>query len=645
MRLDSLNTSIWTHICAFGLILGIFPSRIFGQEVQFSFNRQNNFTYLTRLDAKWQFSQGKYSSEGYVHHDNLFNAARTQSPFVQLFVSAQAWQYWALSPRVQVASWLELDQFWNTRNQRYSFYLGSQYRPIEGVEVTPLLGYSWDYRSQRLDQGLSPALRVRAQQSFEPGLQMETHLLARWKFINPRRQRNIDFGSYWLREFGPNSLISASVEVGSNEMDDYKSQSVERIEADTGALALNLRYEVAPDWIWESENRLVFSRRSFTYDPYLQSESEFNNLRFGQQDLILRQRLSFQKPKVYGALSYTYAYLQRRYELENTLELIPLEFNRLEDREQQKDYFRRQHEWDARLTLPLNRKNQFQIEGYNRYVQYDTPSEDNFDDHDELNYTLKLDWQKRWSSKFQTRYRLIGGVRRYAFLFAERSQDNYTQRNLRLEFDYQWQPLAWLRLKGAHWVYVTYNVKDFADPNLTDRSTRNLETRWDLNMRLKPRWKMEAGIYRREVHVSYLDWERFTETTLDTTTTWQADMNHVFRLKKKWLKQRIILEGGYQQVSRLRFQNTSMTSLENILTPINLRTRIHQIGPKTGIRFLNRGGESLKLNIWWQWQVQSFRYKEIEDFTTLSANFDETVLQKVTTDFRPFILLRFRLAL
>ncbi|MEO0638728.1 MAG: hypothetical protein AAFY70_03335, partial [Bacteroidota bacterium] len=127
MQLDSLNTSIWTYICTFGLILGIFPSRIFGQEVQFSFNRQNNFTYLTRFDAKWQFSQGKYSSEGYFHHDNLFNAARTQSPFVQLFVSAQAWQYWSLSPQVQVASWLELDQFWNTRNQRYSFYLGGQY--------------------------------------------------------------------------------------------------------------------------------------------------------------------------------------------------------------------------------------------------------------------------------------------------------------------------------------------------------------------------------------------------------------------------------------------------------------------------------------------------------------------------------------
>ncbi|MEL6132349.1 MAG: hypothetical protein AAFR59_03185 [Bacteroidota bacterium] len=613
--------------------------------MQFSFNRQNNFTYLTQVDAKWQLKQGRYQTEGFLHHDNLFNAARTQSPFVQLFVSAQTWQYWDFSDKLQAASWLELDQFWNTGNQRYSFYLGTQYTPVPGIEITPLIGYSWDYRSQRLDQGASPALRVNARQTFEPGVQMETHLFARWKFINPRRQRNVDFGSYWTKTFGPQARISGAVEVGSNEMDDYKSQSVERIEADTAAITFSLQYEVAPNWIWNSDNRLVFSRRSFTYDPFLQSDAEFNNLRFGQQDLILQQRLSFQQKKVNGVLRYAYAYLQRRYQLENTLALIPLEFNRLQNREEQKDYFRRQHEWDFRMTVPWNRRHQLQVEGYNRYVQYDTPSEDNFDDHDELNYTLKFDWKTRWNTRFQTRYRLIGGIRRYAFLFAERSQDNYIQRNLRLEFDYQWQPLAWLRLKGVHWVYVTYNVKDFADPNLTDRATRNLESRWDLDLRIKPRWKMEGGLYRREVHVSYLDWERFAETTLDTTTTWQAQMNHIFRLKKKWLKQRVVLEGGYQQVSRLRFLNTSMTSLENILTPINLRTRIHQIGPKTGIRLLSKKGESLYLNVWWQWQIQSFRYKEVPAFTTLSANFDEKVLQQVTTDFRPFVLLRFRLLL
>ncbi|MEL6652543.1 MAG: hypothetical protein AAFQ87_17210, partial [Bacteroidota bacterium] len=476
-------------------------------------------------------------------------------------------------------------------------------------------------------------------------LQMETQFYARDKYINPRLQRNIMLQSQWSKRFNQSAAVSVALQGGSNQMDNYTSGSIKRIKADTLGGQLNLQYQLLPGLLLESSNQLFYTRRQFDYDIFSAPEAEFNDLLFNQIDFYTRQKLSTSTKKLNLSFVYEFQYLGRRYELENSMELADIEFNRLRDREQQKDYFRDLTNLELRLAYRPSSRHRLTLVGTNRYLQYDTPADDNFDDHDELNYGLSLDWNARWSRNFSTRYKLIGGVRRYAFLFKERSQDNYTQRNLRMEFEYEWQFLSRWRLSGQQFIYVTYNVKDFEDRNLTDRSTRNLETRVRLQYRHSQKFNSELSLYRKEIHVSFLNWAAFSETTLDTTSFYLLEWKNQWQLNSQKENRLMFFDFGYKHFSQLRFTNTAMINLSNILTPINLHIRNHQTGPTTGFRLRLRNPASIEASVWWQLQYLDNKFFEVDRFTTLSSSYRESELRVPKVNFRPFFQLRLNLFL
>lgn len=630
-------------------ILVCLPGTIWAQEpprgLQLSISRQNNFTYSTRLDFRQQWKKDRYQLDLEFHHDNLYNSSRKRDPFVQFYLRTQIWQHYRLTEQVSLSSWIESDQFFNTSNQSYSLYLGTTYRPFDWLELSPLIGYSWDYRSQNLDQGLSPALLLKARYQWEDGTQMETRILARNKYIQPRLQRNVRVQTQWAKQFSADAALAVSLQGGSNEMDNYTQGSIQQIKADTLGGSLDLQYQLVPGVFWESHNEMNLTRRQFDYALFTISQPEFNDLSFTQLDFYTRQKISTAGPKLQLSFVYEYQNQGRRYELENSMVLPEIEFGRLREREQQKDYFRNLVNMDLRLSYQLNERHQLALVGSNRYLQYDTPSEDNFDDHDELNYGLSLEANSRWSRNFSTRYQVLGGIRRYAFLFKERSQDNYTQSNLRMEFEYDWQFLDAWRMSGQQFIYVTYNVKDFEDRNLTDRSTRNLESRLQLQYRPSRKWESSLSVYRKEIQVSYLNWKEFSETTLDTTSTYLLTLENKWQLTQSGKSSLLFLDFGYKHFSQLRYLNTSMVNLANILTPINLHIRNHQTGPTTGIRFRMRNAASASFSLWWQLQYQDFLFREIESFTTLSSQYREAGLNEAKVNFRPFFQLELNLIL
>ncbi|MEM7659675.1 MAG: hypothetical protein AAF399_26415, partial [Bacteroidota bacterium] len=613
--------------------------------LRFNFQRQNNFTYATNVDTWYVLSKKKYRLELDVHHDNLFNSLIKDRPFVQSYIRAHVWQYFRLKDNLQLTNWIETDQFFNSGNLRYSLYMGGEYQWKDLIRVRPMIGYSWDRRSGILDQGFSPAIFAEGRYRLEDGWEMQSRVFARAKFIAPRHQRNVILRSEWSRAFGGQAGLNIGVQAGSNQMDNYKSASIEQIKADTAAVDLNWQYRLPNGILWESANRLMFSNRRFEYDVFAKEEAEFNDLRFDQLDFFSRQKLSFSTKKLNGYFLYEFQNLGRRYELTNSTMVPDREFERLREREQLKDFARNQTRLELVLNYLLSLKHRLQLTATNRYLRYDTPSEDNFDDHDELNYGLSIQLSSRWNKRFSTRYELLGNMRRYAFLFSERSQDNYMQPSLRMEFGYQWDISPKFNMSGAQFIYVTYNVKDFEDRNFTDRSTRNLETRLEFRYRPKPRLNLELNAYRKELHVSFLNWDEFTETTLDTTTTYVIEQITQLEVKNKWEKSRLFLDVGWRNRSQLRFLNTSMLSLENILVPINLHINNHQTGPTTGARVLFKQGGSIAFSLWWQAQIQNFNFFEVDNFTSLSANFEESELNKTNFIFRPFFKLNLNLVL
>ncbi|MEM1000516.1 MAG: hypothetical protein AAGN35_25915 [Bacteroidota bacterium] len=644
-RSASLAIFIFCSLCLPLLALGQGDAPF----VTLNLERQNNFTFATQLDTWYALKKGRYSLDLRLTHTNIFNTSADQSNFVQLYLRSSLWQHYRLNQRLSLASWLETDQYFSSRNQKINLYAGVRYRPYPFLTVTPLLGYALDERTAilgqsspapRLDHGFTPALLLESFHNFGDDLSTETKLFARYKFIDPRRQYDLTLDHSWAKKFQEGVTLNVGARLGSHELDDYQANSVKRIISDSASARLGLTYEFSPGVEWRSNNNLLLFSRDFRFENQVAETPEENNLTFEGLEILSSQRLSVTRGKWRAFALYEYFYSSRQYDLENNLGLNETDFiGRLES-EQQKDFLRNQHKIDLLCNAQLSKRQSLTFKVTNQYLRFDTPSDLNFDDRDELSWVGAAEWMMRWRKNFYTALNVSGNFRHYAFLFAEKSQDNYKQRSLRLDFRYGWDITPKLRIDGDNAVYVTYNVKDFTDYNLTDRSTRNLETNLHAAYRPTRNLEVDAGYRRKETHNSYLNWAAFTETTLDTNVirTIHGKFRRYFDLKERQV--RLYAEGGYKHFDQVRRNRASMIGLDNLLKTIALRQITSQTGPLVTVGLRDRRQSSIDLGVWMQAQVRRNRFEELNSQSILGQAFYEEDLQVATVEFRPFVTIR-----
>lgn len=607
------------------------------QGLRLTVARQNATTFSSSVDYADTLQKGNYQGIIYLHHDHLLSTNVGNNPtFIQLYLRSDILQFYTLKKLpIKLASWIESDQYLMAGNQRVSAYGGVQCQPLPGLQLMPLLGYSLDQRGGQFDRGFSPALRgsYRYQQG---GLEANSNLFLRTKYIAPRYQHNILSDSRLVQVFNENARIETSLRLSSNQMEDYKRSSIEKIRADTILPTFILYYVPYKKFKWQSEISTAVTRRSFRYARPDGGLPEFNTLAFNQSYVRLRQEAALELKRIQAQGSYLYEQTLRRYSLANDLGLGTQTFKRLEEQEQLKDFVQRLFQTDLSLRMQAGHRHSFDLTYQNRYIQYDTPSEANYDDHDELSHTGLLLWNSKWRSNLSTTWKLQTSLRHYVFLFAQRTQENYTQRNLRLEFNYTWKPISKLSILGEQFIYVTYNVKDFPDYTFTNRSTRTLENRIKANYQFHKRLNSSIMIYRKEIRASYLNWEKFAETPLDTALFVIAE----------WLwngqplkKVRIETSFGYRHFVQWRYQNTSMTALSGGLKTINLHIGTAQTGPVTALRW-QRFPHSVSCEVWWQWQRQQAQYSPIAGAATSGASWREADLQPKAFVLKPFVQLQ-----
>ena len=642
------------YLRLFLLGLMLFPFLAYGQGEQpallLQFSRQNDFSFSTLLQSRYSFSTGKYSLDLNLDHTNIYNTSLPSQNFVQLYLHSSIWQHYELSDKVAVASWIETDQYFDTRNEKVNLYAGLRLQPHPSVRITPLVGYAWDVRTAilgrtssfvQVDQGFTPALLAEARHVWEEEeLALRTGLFARYKFIDPRRQHNLVFYQYWLKKFEEGIQLQAGATVGSHELDDYQSNSVKRIISDTVNPSLNLSYVFAPGLEWRSENEALLGRRSFRFQNIVSETPEENDLIFDALQLSSRQRLNYTSKHWRAYAMYEYSYESRNYRLENDLGLNDPDFVEAEEREREKDFLRNWHKWDFMAGRSLGLRHRLEAKLVNQYLQYDSPSERNFDDRDELSWLGALNWQGRWRRSLFTETGLSANYRDYAFLFSEKSQDNYIQRSLRLDFKFGWDVSPFWRIEGDNGVYVTYNVKSFTDFNKTDRSTRNLETNFRTVWRPTAKWQSELSFRRKETHQSYLDWLRFTETTLDTVLLLTIEQRNRYEVDLKQRKSKLLLEAGYKHFNQTKKFKAPMVGLDNAQRAISLRQVNLQTGPRFSFGYRHRNRSEIDLDLWLQFQVRANRFRELEGVTVIGAAYLEEDLRRTNTEIRPYPTLK-----
>jgi hypothetical protein len=622
--------------------------------VKLAFDRQNDFTFSTAFDTWLAIQKGRYSMNLNLTHSNIYNSSREEGRFVQMYFHTDIWQYYQLKDKLDLASWLETDQYVNNQNEKISFYTGVRYKPWPFLHMTPLVGYTWDTRTAflgrsepfvQLDDGFTPALFVQSEHAWKDDLEMRSNLIARYKFITPRRQHNVVLDHVWAKRFEEDVTLEAGLHSSTHELDDYQGNSVKRILSDTLLPHIVLSYRFAPGLEWNSANSLLLHRRRFLFENQVLPTAEENNLTFQGYEVGTLQRLSWMHKRWRAAASYEFQYSSREYDLENNLGLVQSDFDAQLEREKQKDFIRNFQKVEGELEVPMGRRHSMEVKGTNQYLQYDTPSETNFDDRDELSWVAAGKWRGLWDKGFITALTLQGNYRHYAFLLRQKSQDNYIQRSLRMDFDFLWDLSTQLRVEGQQSIYVTYNVKDFTDYNKTDRSTRNLESNFKGTWRPHQRLQVEANFRRKETHQSYLNWAAFSETTLDTNRILTLDNKYRLFLGKKESKKQWYVEAGYKHFDQTKRFKSNMVGLDNLLKAISLRQISLQTGPLLAVGYRDRGLSSVDIGCWLQIQVHKNQYEILATDQIFGAAQQETELKKVLVEFRPYPTARINLYL
>lgn len=618
--------------------------------VMLDFGRQNDFTFSTNFDTWYAFQKDRYRLDFRLTHTNIYNTSLTSERFVQLYLRSSIWQYYDLRKRLELVSWIETDQYFNTRNEKINLYGGVRYRPWSFVSVMPLIGYSFDVRTAvlgqtvaepRLDQGLSPVLLVESDHAWPADLlETRTRLFLRYKDISPRRQYNVSLQHGWMKKFEEGVQLQALLNGGSHELDDYQGNAVKRIVSDTLSPALNIAYVFADGLEWQSQNVFQIFRRRFLFSSLDEGLAPENDLTFSGMEISTLQRVGLVRKKWRASASYEYQFASRVYDLDNTTDLNPTEYENRLLIEKQKDFLKDFHRIDLQADVNVARNHRLSMGLVNQYLQYDTQSEQNFDDRDELSYLGTMEWQGRWRKQFFTSIGLSTNYRHYAFLFKEKSQDNYVQRSLRLDFKYGWDATRRLRIEGDNAVYVTYNVKDFTDYNKTDRSTRNLETNVKAIYRPFRRLQVESAFRRKESQQSYLNWEAFSETTLDTNIITTAEHKYRLEINGKKREQAWFVEAGYKHFQQVKRFKATIIGLDNLSYPSSLRQISLQSGPTMSIGMRDRRQSTLDVGLWLQIQTRKNRFERLEGSEYYANIFRESELVTRNRELRPYLTLR-----
>lgn len=619
----------------------IFPKIILGQDsisvFRSSLIRQNNFTTGTLQDLMMNKQVGKTKLIIRHFQEALYNQSLETKKLVQANAASQIWIQRRLDKKVQPLIFLESDVFLNSKNGRSQWYVGSALIPLKQLEIIPLLGYSLDVRNGRTDHGPTYASFFSWKPSFRsPTTQVNFTGFSRVKFIAPRRQDNHRF------EWNVGTVLPGGVKPwlqagGSyHELDDYQSRSVQRMLSDTISLHAGINYQLNKKLFTETSQRVAQQHRKFQYKSLIDSLPEFNHTGFRQDELQSLLRISFVGKRISLSALYEYILIDRTYRLENQLQMPSVLFQESFQREAEKNYRSAYQKWNLFSRFIVSRRHSLEAEYSSQYLKYDTPLNSNLDDRDEITYIVRTAWDARWRRNFFMNYELTGQSRYSGYLAGIRSRDNYHQYNLKNRIISEWSFLPGYSIKTVHAVYVTYNVKSFGDPQLTDRSTRFFENQLEGAATWHRRWKSILSFERKVQLQSYLNWIGFSETPLDTTwfTTLQQTNEYTWGGKGQGITLTMAFGYKYFLLKRnLLARFIGGNGLEQIL---QLQMMNRQAGPLTEFKLRTFKNNQISCRIWWQRQLVWNESYQADEGEYAGFTISKEELEQRQSIFRPY---------
>ncbi len=201
--------------------------------------------------------------------------------------------------------------------------------------------------------------------------------------------------------------------------------------------------------------------------------------------LNLGSAVTYNSRSLSGFLKMNYSERNETHRAKRIEGANPIFFDEREELEKQKNNHSQLVTIYSSLNYSITSKDKILFNLLHRKLRYDTPSEKNYDDRDELLTLFNLRYERKFFPFFNYFLEFEGSINHIVYIFAQRSSNNNIQRVLKLSSggEYVTRILKWITSAEVSANYTVYDFEDI-NPNIKSFVFRQFVLRDSTELRI-----------------------------------------------------------------------------------------------------------------------------------------------------------------
>lgn len=248
----------------------------------------------------------------------------------------------------------------------------------------------------------------------------------------------------------------------------------------------------------------------------------------------------------------------------------------------------------------LNYYNLFMTEFFYEINKYNTPSENENRDRDQIVLRLNQKYEHKFSQFFTFGLELEGRFRHLVYLKSENSINNIKERSLKFSPYYKYQNKK-LEMTPEFQIFVNYRSYDYEYLFQTIRSDaqRSITLRDSINYTFNNKYRLNVSYIYRYRETGLFSWEKFSQTIFEEKYEFYS--NIIFYLQK---------EENFYGVG-LRYYNLQLISIRNLGNLGDSDFFLNSISPVVDFNIKIQDRTKLIVYGWYEYQKNNDRLRII----------------------------------
>ncbi len=499
----------------------------------------------------------------------------------------------------------------------HSIIGGLDYLPIPELTVSPLLGYRWDYQGIGNDEGLHYALAARTKNIYGEGYVFNAEAQYHRDRLDPRTLDGHFAKAQIVKQFDGRTRDSLHAGFYYNRREFYSqgdsSTSIDSRLEHVLSIGNLLDYELNPRLL----TSIFFGLSSRTLDK----DTRYTAITSSIASVIFPTTIDEFRLETYVQAAYREArlntFLRFHYTERSENHAAELPANAphgtqvlFEDRNAQehtKNNTSKRSAITGTTEWSFSSSDTLAFAGSSSILRYDTPSNANSEDRDELLIAVSIGTRHRLSRYLHISTTLDGTLSHAVYLLKERSGNNNYNRVLRLAPRVTYQPVADFSSTNTFEVLANYTVYDFEEQSLQIKSFSYRQFGWldSTNLELHPRLGLDFLVYLKLYERGLLRWADFKERTENSF------VDQAYALQARFsASEGLMFAVGLRYFSQTRYSFSDRGKV--------LDTVIRSVGPTCAILWTAGGYGEVGLKGWYEHRSQTNGFSR--DLANMSMN-------------------------